>query len=140
MKITYAAACVLVDLDGRVLVADRPVYKEIMPGYWEFPGGKVEEGEAPEDCVRREVEEEIGVKLGCMAPLNFISESRQGENGEDGYHVVVYVFICREWEGIPVPKEGQQFKWMKPIELNQLEKLLPANKPLISVIRDMVGR
>jgi 8-oxo-dGTP diphosphatase len=126
----YAAAVALVDKDGRVLIAKRPEGK-IMPGYWEFPGGKLEGNETPEQAAKREVKEEIGVSLGCFAPLSFISEKR------DGYHVIVYVFVCREWQGTAEGKEEQELKWVRPMALAQ-ENLLPGNVPLVPIIRDMV--
>lgn len=129
-KIVHAAAVVLVDKDGRVLIAQRQP-GQIMPDYWEFPGGKLQDGETPEDCIRREASEELGIALGCFAPLNFISETR------DGYHVIVYLFICREWDGIPQGIEGQPLKWLRPNALYEVE-LLPANRPLISAIREVV--
>lgn len=131
MKIIHAAAVVLVDTDGRVLISSRPDYKTVMPGYWEFPGGKLEEGETPEEALRREIDEELGIKLGCFTPLSFISEPR------GKYHVIVYVYICREWNGIPCPMESQGMKWVRVNELSQWD-ILPANKPLIPLIRDTV--
>lgn len=132
MKVVYASAVALVDADKRVLIARRPKHKEIMPDYWEFPGGKVEDGETPDDCIRREAEEEVGVKLGCFTPLTFISERREG------YHVIVYLYICREWDGIPRGVEDQEIKWIKPIDLAKVDDFLPANKPLIPMIRDFI--
>lgn len=130
-NIVQAVAGVLVDQDGRVLI-DKRRKDQIYADYWEFPGGKIEQGESPEEAIKREVKEETGVSMGCMAPLSFISEDR------DEYHVIVLIYICREWEGIPQGLEGQETKWVRPEQLKDYE-LLPANVPLIPVIRDMVG-
>jgi len=130
-KIVHAAAIILVDKDKRVLIAKRPSTAEIMPDFWEFPGGKMEEGETPEQCLNREVKEELGVDLGCHFPLTFISEKR------DGYHVIVYLYVCRETKGIPSAQEGQEIKWVRPLDLKDYE-LLPANKPLVPMIRDFI--
>ena len=127
--ITHAAAVALIDSDGRILIQKRKADNEIMPNYWEFPGGKIEVGETPETCLIREVKEELGVALGCRAPLSFISEDR----GE--YHIIVYLYISRDTEGIPFGAEGQEIKWVRPMELSKYD-LLPANKALIPMIRD----
>jgi len=131
IKTVYAAAVALVDKDKRVLIATRPAHKEIMPGYWEFPGGKLNEDETPEQCIKREAEEELGIKLGCFAPLTFISENR------GDYHIVVYLYICREWDGIAQGIEGQEVKWVRPLDMNNYN-ILPANKPLIPMLRDFI--
>lgn len=130
MKTVYASAVTLVDTDKRVLIAKRRE-EQIMPGYWEFPGGKLKDNETPEECARREVKEELGIELGCFAPLTFISETRED------YHVIVYLYICREWQGITKGSEGQEVKWVRPLDLTKYN-LLPANIPLIPVIRDAV--
>ncbi len=130
LPIIYAVAAALVDRDGRVLIAQRPEGK-IMPGYWEFPGGKIEKGETPEAALKREIKEEIGVKMGCMAPLSFISETR------DTYHVVVMLYVCREWEGIAQGLENQQLAWVRPMALPQYN-LLPSNAPLVPIVRDFI--
>jgi len=129
--ITHAAAVALIDSDGRVLIQKRPSTSEIMPNFWEFPGGKMEEGEIPETCVIREVKEELGVDLGCRAPLTFISEDR------GDYHIIVYLYISRDTAGIPYGAEGQEIKWVRPNKLSEYD-LLPANKALIPMIRDFV--
>lgn len=131
MKTVYAAAVALVDADKRVLMTERPAHKKIMPGYWEFPGGKLYKNESPEDCVKREAEEELGIKLGCFTPLTFISENR------GDYHIIVYLYICREWDGIAQGAEGQKLKWLRPLDMRNY-KILPANEPLIPTLRDFV--
>jgi 8-oxo-dGTP diphosphatase len=128
--LVLAVAGALVDKDGRVLIAERPEGK-IMPGYWEFPGGKIEKGETPEAALRRELREEVGIELGCMAPLSFISEARKE------YHVVVMLYVCREWEGIPQGMEGQAIQWVRPLDLMK-HKLLPSNVALVPIIRDFI--
>ena len=131
MKIIHASAVVLVDRDNRVLIQKRAADNQLMPNYWEFPGGKMEENETPEQAIVREVKEELGVDLGCRAPLSFISSDR------DDHHIIVYLFISRDTNGIPHGKEGQEIKWVRVNELNNYE-LLPENKPLIPIIRDFV--
>ena len=130
-----ATAVALVDRDGRILVAERPANKPVMPGYWEFPGGKMEPGETPEACIHREVKEEIGIELGCMAPLSFLAENRVHEVTNDPYQIIVLVYLCREWKGIPQGLEGQRLKWLRPSDLLTV-KLLPSNVPLIPLLRD----
>ncbi len=128
--LTTAAAVALIDPDKRVLIAKRPEGK-IMAGYWEFPGGKLHAGETPEAALKREVEEEIGITLGCFAPLGFISEAREAE------HVLVLLYLCREWQGIPQPKEGQELAWVRPLKLKEYN-ILPGNIPLIPILRDQI--
>ena len=130
VPVIHAVAAALVDKDKRVLIARRPEEK-FMGGFWEFPGGKVEAGETPEEALRREAEEEIGVKLGCMGPMSFISEKRED------HHAVVMVYVCREWDGIPEGKEGQYIKWVRPLQMKQYD-ILPSNIPLIPILRDFI--
>ena len=127
MRIVHAAASILVDDAGRVLIAERPAHKPIMPGYWEFPGGKLEDGETPEEALRREAQEELGIHLQELEPFTFISETRET------YHVIVYLFICRNWTGTLIAKEGQEIVWENPEKLDQW-KLLPANIPLLPML------
>lgn len=132
MKFIHVSAAALIDTDGRVLVASRPE-GTFMPGFWEFPGGKIEPGETPEEALRREIKEELGIEISCIWPFTFISEKRED------HHVVVLLYICREWEGIPEPKIGQQLKWVRIKELNKLENMLPSNKPLVTALRDNIS-
>jgi len=134
--LTYApvkmvASAVLVDCDGRVLISRRPKNKE-MEGLWEFPGGKIEDNETPEIAIVRELEEEIGIKTcaGCLMPLTFASYRY------DRFHLVMTVFVCRQWENIPVAKEGQDLKWVPPKELLSYE-MPEANRLLVTAVRDL---
>ncbi|MEP2531604.1 8-oxo-dGTP diphosphatase MutT [Shimia sp.] len=132
MKTVLVSAVVLVDVDGRVLLAQRPQGKS-MAGLWEFPGGKVEAGETPEDALIRELEEELGINTweSCLAPLTFASHKY------DDFHLLMPLFICRKWEGTPTPIEGQKLRWSKPENLREF-KMPPADIPLVPIIRDWV--
>src|SRR5262249_42508882 len=111
-KIVLVAACALVDVDGRVLIAQRPPGKT-MAGPWEFPGGKVEDGELPEQTLIRELKEELGITVSeaCLAPLTFASHSYPD------FHLLMPLYVCRRWEGTLVPTEGQRVTWVKPNRL-----------------------
>ena len=126
LKIVLVAACALIDADGRVLLAQRPEGKA-MAGLWEFPGGKVEAGERPEQCLIRELQEELGiaVKEDCLAPLTFASHSYPD------FHLLMPLYICRRWEGTVTALEGQQLAWAKPNRLRDYE-MPPADVPLVS--------
>ena len=126
MKIVTVAACALVDADGRVLLAQRPEGKP-MAGLWEFPGGKVETGETPEQTLIRELEEELGivVKEACLAPLTFASHSYPD------FHLLMPLYICRRWEGTAIAKEGQNLKWVRPNRLRDYP-MPPADVPLVA--------
>ena len=126
MNILTVAACALVDPDGRVLIAQRPEGKP-MAGLWEFPGGKVEPGETPEQSLIRELEEELGivVKEACLAPLTFASHSYPD------FHLLMPLYICRRWEGTAIAKEGQALKWVRPNRLRDYP-MPPADVPLVA--------
>jgi 8-oxo-dGTP diphosphatase len=126
VKTVLVAACALIDSDGRVLLARRPPGKS-MAGLWEFPGGKVETGERPEQSLIRELKEELGiaVKEECLAPLTFASHLYPD------FHLLMPLYVCRRWEGFAAPQEGQQLKWVKPHELRNYP-MPPADEPLIS--------
>jgi 8-oxo-dGTP diphosphatase len=125
-EILLVAACALVDFDGRVLIAQRPAGKT-MAGLWEFPGGKVEAAERPEDTLIRELEEELGISVDeqCLAPLTFASHSYPE------FHVLMPLYVCRRWNGTVTPREGQRLVWVKPRELRKYP-MPPADEPLIS--------
>ena len=133
MKIVTVAACALVDPDGRVLIAQRPEGKP-MAGLWEFPGGKVEAGETPEQSLIRELEEELGivVKEACLAPLTFASHSYPD------FHLLMPLYICRRWDGLPRSLEGQALKWVRPRDLKD-QPMPPADAPLIPFLLDLLG-
>jgi 8-oxo-dGTP diphosphatase len=125
-KLVLVAACALVDADGRVLIAQRPVGKP-MAGLWEFPGGKVEDGEQPEQSLIRELKEELGVAVSedCLAPLAFASHAYPD------FHLLMPLYVCRRWEGTVTATEGQQLAWVRPNRLRDYE-MPPADVPLIS--------
>jgi 8-oxo-dGTP diphosphatase len=124
--LVLVAACALIDADGRVLIAQRPEGKS-MAGLWEFPGGKVESGERPEQCLIRELREELGivVKEECLAPLTFASHVYPD------FYLLMPLYVCRRWEGIVAGRERQRLKWVRPNELRNYP-MPPADEPLIS--------
>ncbi|WP_136619773.1 MULTISPECIES: (deoxy)nucleoside triphosphate pyrophosphohydrolase [Mesorhizobium] len=131
-RLLLVAACALVDADGRVLLAQRPQGKQLA-GLWEFPGGKVEPGETPEQCIIRELHEEIGIEtdIPCLAPLTFASHSY------DDFHLLMPLFICRRFRGIAQPKEGQALKWVRPKQMRDYP-MPPADAPLIPFLIDLL--
>jgi 8-oxo-dGTP diphosphatase len=133
MRLLLVAAVALVDADGRVLIARRPEGKP-MAGLWEFPGGKVEPGERPEETLIRELAEELGitVKEACLAPLTFASHAY------DSFHLLMPLYICRRWDGFVEPREGQTLKWVRPRQLRDYP-MPPADEPLIPALIDIVG-
>ena len=126
VRLVLVAACALIDPDGRVLITQRPPGKS-MAGLWEFPGGKVEPGERPEESLIRELREELGiaVKEECLAPLTFASHLYPD------FHLLMPLYVCRRWEGFVEAREGQQLKWVRPPELRNYP-MPPADEPLIS--------
>ncbi len=126
VKLVLVAACALIDPDGRVLIAQRPEGKS-MAGLWEFPGGKIEAGEQPEQSLIRELQEELGitVKQECLAPLTFASHSYPD------FHLLMPLYVCRRWEGFVEAREKQRLKWVRPNELRNYP-MPPADEPLIS--------
>ena len=130
MKCVLVSAVALIDADGRVLLAQRPKGKS-MAGLWEFPGGKVEAGETPEAALIRELHEELGIDTwkSCLAPLTFASHVY------DDFHLLMPLFACRRWQGVPHPREGQELAWVKPADLRNYP-MPPADLPLIPVLRD----
>ena len=133
MKIVLVAACALIDSDGRVLLTRRPAGKP-MEGLWEFPGGKIEAGERPEDTLIRELAEELGVavKEDCLAPLTFASHAYEE------FHLLMPLYVCRRWEGIVEAREGQEIAWVRPQRLREYP-MPPADIPLIPYIVDLVA-
>lgn len=131
-SIILVAACALVDTDGRVLIARRPEGKS-MAGLWEFPGGKVEPGETPEDTVIRELREELGVttQIDCLAPLTFAS------HGYEDFHLLMPLYVCRRYQGIPQSREGQALKWVRPRALRDYP-MPAADIPLIPFLIDLI--
>jgi 8-oxo-dGTP diphosphatase len=131
-RLTLVVACALIDPDGRVLVAQRPPGKA-MAGLWEFPGGKIETGERPEDCLIRELKEELGidVKQECLAPLTFASHAYAE------FHLMMPLYICRRWQGMVASREGQALKWVYPTRLRDYP-MPPADAPLIPFLIDTV--
>ena len=125
VRLILVAACALIDADGRVLIAQRPQGKS-MAGLWEFPGGKVESGELPEETLIRELKEELGieVKQECLAPLTFASYRYPD------FHLLMPLYICRRWEGIVAALEAQTLKWVRPNKLRDYP-MPPADEPLI---------
>jgi len=130
MKSVLVVAVALIDKDGRVLLAQRPAGKS-MEGLWEFPGGKVEPGETPEHALIRELQEELGIDTwqSCLAPLTFASHQYPD------FHLLMPLFACRKWNGVPVGKEGQQLAWARPNQLRDYP-MPPADIPLIPILRD----
>jgi 8-oxo-dGTP diphosphatase len=126
VKLVLVAACALVDADGRVLLAQRPAGKT-MAGLWEFPGGKVEAGERPEDSLIRELKEELGivVREACLAPLTFASHAYPD------FHLLMPLFVCRRWDGTVTPREGQRLAWVRPNRLRDYP-MPPADEPLVA--------
>ena len=132
MKIILVSAVALIDKDSRILIARRPDGKS-MSGLWEFPGGKVEPGETPEQALVRELSEELGIKTwnSWLAPLTFASHAYEK------FHLLMPLFVCRKWEGIVLPKENQELKWVYSRELKNYP-MPPADIPLIPILRDWI--
>jgi 8-oxo-dGTP diphosphatase len=131
-KLVLVVACALIDPDGRVLIAQRPAGKS-MGGLWEFPGGKVEPGERPEEALIRELSEELGiaVKEPCLAPFSFASHAYPD------FHLLMPLYVCRRWEGVPQAKEHLALKWVRPKELKDYP-MPPADLPLVPMLRDLL--
>ncbi|MCR9088996.1 MAG: (deoxy)nucleoside triphosphate pyrophosphohydrolase [Rhodobacteraceae bacterium] len=132
MTLVLVSAVALVDADGRVLLSQRPEGKS-MAGLWEFPGGKVEPGETPEVALIRELQEELGISTwdSCLAPLSFASHNY------DSFHLLMPLFVCRKWQGIPSPREGQTLAWALPKQLGDYA-MPPADLPLLPALRELL--
>lgn len=131
-KILLVSACALVDTDGRILLAQRPEGKNLA-GLWEFPGGKVEPGETPEETLVRELQEELGIttRVACLAPLTFASHTY------DDFHLLMPLYVCRRFEGIATGREGQALKWVRTASLRDYP-MPPADEPLIPFLLDLL--
>lgn len=127
-------ACALIDVDGRILMSQRPMGKD-HAGLWEFPGGKIEVGETPEQALRRELWEELGVEPceQCFQTFSFVSHKYAD------FHLLMPLYLCRQWDGIARPKEGQKIKWVYPDLLMELN-LVPADIPLAQEIQDRIPK
>jgi 8-oxo-dGTP diphosphatase len=130
--IVLVAACALVDVDGRVLLARRPAGKQLA-GLWEFPGGKVEPGETPEQCLIRELDEELGIQVAqaCLAPFVFAS------HGYESFHLLMPLFLCRRWEGLVTAREHEALAWVKPAQFDDYP-MPPADAPIAAWLRDII--
>ena len=130
--IVLVAAVALVDADGRVLLAQRPSGKS-MAGLWEFPGGKVDTGETPEAALIRELAEELGidVTVNCLAPFTFASHTYPD------FHLLMPLYVCRKWSGIPAAREGQRLAWVRSARLADYS-MPPADVPLVAMLRDLL--
>lgn len=130
VKTVLVAAAALIDADGRVLIAKRPKGKS-MAGLWEFPGGKVDDGELPETALVRELDEELGIDITetCLAPFTFASHAYED------FHLLMPLYLCRIWKGQPTPREGQELKWVPPVRLGDFP-MPPADVPLVALLRD----
>ncbi len=131
-RMTIVVAVALVDADGRVLLARRPAGKA-MAGLWEFPGGKLHSGETPEAGLIRELREELGIDTeeSCLAPFTFASHAY------DEFHLLMPLYVCRTWQGVPAPREGQRLAWVRPAALRDYP-MPPADKPLVAMLRDLL--
>jgi 8-oxo-dGTP diphosphatase len=133
MKLLLVVAVALIDADGRVLIAERPEGKQLA-GLWEFPGGKIEAGERPEQTLIRELHEELGItdEEPCLAPLTFASHAYES------FHLLMPLYVCRRWSGFVQPREGQRLKWVRPRDLRDYP-MPPADEPLIPPLIELVA-
>jgi 8-oxo-dGTP diphosphatase len=132
LRLLLVSAVALVDADGRVLLAQRPAGKPLA-GLWEFPGGKVNPGETPEIALIRELSEELGIDVAasCLAPFTFASYTYPD------FHLLMPLYICRKWSGIPTAREGQRLAWVRPARLGDYP-MPPADPPLVAMLRDLL--
>ncbi len=132
LPLVLVAAAALVDVDGRVLICQRPEGKQLA-GLWEFPGGKVEPGETPEACVIRELEEELGIVVthACLAPFVFASHTYES------FHLLMPLYLVRRWEGMLTAREHKALAWVKPSKLTDYP-MPPADAPLVAWLRDLL--
>jgi 8-oxo-dGTP diphosphatase len=132
VRLVLVAAVALVDPDNRVLIGRRPEGKPLA-GLWEFPGGKVRDGESPEAALCRELHEELGIDVSdsCLAPFTFASHRYPD------FKLLMPLYICRRWNGIVTAREGQELAWVRPMRLNDY-KMPPADVPLVAMLRDFL--
>ncbi|PZA11194.1 8-oxo-dGTP diphosphatase MutT [Rhodopseudomonas palustris] len=132
MNLLLVVAVALIDADNRVLIAQRPKHKQL-GGLWEFPGGKLDPGERPEAALIRELDEELGitVKEACLAPLTFASHAYED------FHLLMPLYVCRRWEGLVMPREGQELAWVRANKLRDYP-MPPADIPLIPPLIELL--
>jgi len=132
LPLILVAAVALIDADGRVLLARRPEGKA-MAGLWEFPGGKVLPGESPESALVRELREELGLDTAesCLAPFTFASHRYPD------FHLLMPLYVCRRWRGVPIPLERQELAWVRPKRLFDYP-MPPADRPLVALLQDLL--
>ncbi len=132
MRLLFVAAVALIDPDARVLISKRPPGKSLA-GLWEFPGGKIEQGERPETALIRELREELDIDVteSCLAPLTFAS------HGYDDFHLFMPLYVCRRWQRMVTPMENQELKWVRPRDMRQLP-MPPADVPLIPFLEELL--
>ena len=132
LPVLLVVAVALIDIDGRVLLAERPADKP-MAGLWEFPGGKVHDGETPEAALIREMQEELGIDTAasCLAPLTFASHAYAE------FHLLMPLYVCRRWQGLVSAREGQRLAWVRAERLDRYA-MPPADKPLIPILRELL--
>ena len=132
LPLIMVVAVALVDVDGRILISQRPKNKS-MSGLWEFPGGKIEDGENPEQALIRELKEELNIDVSdrCLAPFTFASYKYEK------FHLLMPLYVCRVWEGSVQSMEGQVFKWVRPKKLKDYP-MLPADAPIVAMLRDLL--
>ncbi len=130
--LVLVVAAALIDVDGRVLIAQRPDGKS-MAGLWEFPGGKVDDGETPEEALIRELAEELDIDVAdrCLAPFTFVSHAY------DDFHLLMPLYVCRVWQGEVTAKEHRALKWVRPVRLADYP-MPPADAPLVPMLRDLL--
>ena len=132
MKRIHVVAAIIVGPDQQIFISRRGEHLH-QGGLWEFPGGKIEPSETPEHALIRELQEELGIDTwaSCLSPLTFAS------HGYDAFHLLMPLFVCRKWSGIPMPKEGQTLKWVHPKDMRQYP-MPAADVPLIPILRDLL--
>ena len=132
LPLLLVVAAALVDVDGRVLIAQRPAGK-VLAGLWEFPGGKLQAGETPEAALIRELQEELSIdtRESCLAPFAFASHAYED------FQLLMPLYLCRIWKGDPRPREGQALKWVRPSRLSDYP-MPPADEPLVALLRDFL--